>query len=125
MKNNITRRDFLNGVALGTGASMLAPLELLAQDASAAATNYYPPTLTGLRGSHVGSFEVMHALAWGGAKPESHRELGEHYDLVVVGAGVSGLAAARFWQKRMGEDAKILLLDNHDDFARIGLRQAR
>ena len=50
MKNNITRRDFLNGVALGTGASMLAPLELLAQDASAAATNYYPPTLTGLRG---------------------------------------------------------------------------
>ena len=116
MKYRITRRDFLNGVAIGTGTTLLAPAELFAQASSGAPSGYYPPTLTGMRGNHPGSFEVSHALAWSGVKPAEHRNLDEHYDLVIVGAGVSGLAAARFYQKRMGADAKILLLDNHDDF---------
>jgi spermidine dehydrogenase len=116
MKYKITRRDFLNGVAIGAGTSLLAPAELFAQSDPGASSIYYPPTLTGMRGSHPGSFEVMHALAWRGRKPAEHRKLNEHYDLVIVGAGVSGLAAARFYQKRMGPDAKVLLLDNHDDF---------
>ena len=54
---------------------------------------YYPPTRTGMRGSHPGPYEVAHALAWSGQKPARHRKLGEHYDLVIVGAGLSGLAA--------------------------------
>ncbi|MEL7187077.1 MAG: FAD/NAD(P)-binding protein, partial [Pseudomonadota bacterium] len=116
MKYTISRRDFLNGVALGTGTTLLAPSELFAQDPASAPFDYYPPTLSGIRGNHPGSFEVSHALAWSGQKPASYRNPNEHYDLVIVGAGVSGLAAARFYQKRMGADAKILLLDNHDDF---------
>ena len=115
-KYKITRRDFLNGVAIGTGTALLAPAELFAQITADGPSDYYPPILTGVRGNHAGSFEVMHALAWGGQKPAEHRKLDEHYDMVIVGAGVSGLAAARFYQKRMGADAKILLLDNHDDF---------
>ena len=103
----------MNGVAIGTSTTLLAPEVLFAQGAS---SDYYPPLLTGVRGNHAGSFEVMHSLAWAGQKPAEHRQLNEHYDMVVVGAGVSGLAAARFYQKRMGSDAKILLLDNHDDF---------
>ncbi|MDB2554897.1 NAD(P)/FAD-dependent oxidoreductase, partial [Porticoccaceae bacterium] len=75
-----------------------------------------PPTLTGMRGSHEGSYEVAHALAWNGQKPSSYEELDEHYDLVVVGAGQSGLAAAWYYRKKMGPAARILLLDNHDDF---------
>jgi spermidine dehydrogenase len=116
VKYKITRRDFLNGVAIGTGTTLLTPAELFAQDPMSAPSDYYPPTLTGMRGNHPGSFEVSHALAWSGQKPAEHRKHNEHYDLVIVGAGVSGLAAARFYQKRMGPDAKILLLDNHDDF---------
>ncbi len=116
MKFKITRRDFLNGIAIGTGTSLLAPAELFAQIPQGASAVYYPPTLTGIRGNHPGSFEVSHALAWNGNKPTKFRKLGEHYDLVIVGAGVSGLAAARFYQKSMGADASILLLDNHDDF---------
>ena len=116
MKYKITRRDFMNGVAVGTGATLLAPYELFAQAPPGASSIYYPPTLTGMRGNHPGSFEVSHALAFSGVKPAEHRKLDEHYDMVIVGAGVSGLAAARFYQKRMGPDAKILLLDNHDDF---------
>nr|NIL95448.1 NAD(P)-binding protein [Woeseiaceae bacterium]NIP22110.1 NAD(P)-binding protein [Woeseiaceae bacterium]NIS91233.1 NAD(P)-binding protein [Woeseiaceae bacterium] len=116
MKYKITRRDFLNGIAIGTGTTLLAPAELFAQVPSGAPSDYYPPILTGMRGNHPGSFEVSHALAWSGQKPAEYRALDEHYDMVIVGAGVSGLAAARFYQKRVGPDAKILLLDNHDDF---------
>lgn len=116
MRYEITRRDFLNGMGIGTGATLLAPAELFAQLAPDGPSDYYPPILTGMRGNHPGSFEVSHALAWSGVKPAEHRNLGEHYDLVIVGAGVSGLAAARFYQKRTGPDARILLLDNHDDF---------
>jgi spermidine dehydrogenase len=116
MAIQITRRDFINGVAVSTGATLLTPYELFAQAPSAVASAYYPPTRTGIRGNHPGSFEVSHALAWEGKKPAEYKKLDEHYDLVIVGAGVSGLAAARFYQQRMGPTAKILLLDNHDDF---------
>ncbi|MBT7541093.1 MAG: NAD(P)-binding protein [Gammaproteobacteria bacterium] len=79
-------------------------------------STYYPPTLTGMRGSHAGSFEVAHALAWQGQKPDAYESLDEHYDLVVVGAGMSGLAAAWYYLKKAGPEARVLVLDNHDDF---------
>lgn len=116
MAIQITRRDFMNGVAVSTGATLLAPYELFAHAPPGISSVNYPPTKTGMRGNHPGSFEVSHALAWKGVKPAKHRKLDQHYDLVIVGAGVSGLAAARFYQQRKGPDAKILLLDNHDDF---------
>ena len=40
----------------------------------------------------------------------------ETYDLVVVGGGISGLAAAYFYRQKAGNKARILILDNHDDF---------
>ncbi len=107
---SITRRDFLNGVAL-TVASGLTPAAQLA-----AQTRRYPPALTGLRGQHVGSFEVAHALAREGRKfPVEGLPVDESYDLVVVGGGISGLAAA-FFYRRANPSARILILDNHDDF---------
>jgi spermidine dehydrogenase len=115
-KLNISRRDFLNGIALGVAAgSSLSPLELLAAAAKEGAP--YPPALTGMRGSHPGSFEVAHALAWGGKSwPRPETLTDTIYDLVVVGAGHSGLSAACFYRQRVGPQAKILILDNHDDF---------
>ena len=121
MSRQITRRDFCNGIAIGTGISLLSPMDLFGQNAFTIQNPeqpfaYYPPTLTGMRGSHKGSFEVAHALAWTGEKPAKYEKLDEEYDLVIVGAGISGLATAWFYQKKMGSDARILLLDNHDDF---------
>lgn len=124
MKKIITRRDFLNGaaMALATGAT-LSPRDLMALGNSPPTSvtgglppDYYPPTLTGMRGSHKGSFEVAHALAWGGEKPSQYTPLNEEYDLVIVGAGISGLTAAYLYRKKAGPNARILILDNHDDF---------
>ena len=125
MRCPISRRDFLNGVAVGVGGvvagSLLPGLPLtaeaaakLAQDAS----GYDPPALTGMRGSHPGSFEVAHSLRDGTffAHAGNVAENGEAYDLVVVGGGISGLAAAYFYRKLAGKGARILILDNHDDF---------
>ena len=75
----------------------------------------YPPAATGLRGSHPGSFEVAHALRDGERFEVDGLADGDDVDLVVVGAGISGLAAAWFY-RREHPDATILLLDNHDDF---------
>ena len=122
MARHVTRRDFINGVALATGAGMLAtsPLQALEYTGTSQVASFdladYPPVRTGLRGSHEGSFEVAHALAWRGEKPSDYEALDEHYDLAVVGAGMSGLAAAWYYREKMGPNARILLLDNHDDF---------
>ncbi|WP_293937700.1 FAD/NAD(P)-binding protein [Iodobacter sp.] len=117
---SITRRDFLNGVAIAIAAGV-APISLLqaAQGGNALAhkTLSYPPALTGLRGNHPGSFEPAHSIAFGGKQYNfKAAPLEGEYDLVIVGAGISGLAAACFYQQLMGADKKILLLDNHDDF---------
>ena len=121
MERAITRRDFVQGAAVGSagllaaawlpGCGQHAPaLPAAAQDAA----GYSPPRLTGMRGSHPGSFESAHALRDGQALPEP-TQLDEEYDLVVVGAGISGLAAAHFYRSAQ-PNARILLLDNHDDF---------
>ncbi len=113
MRRDITRRDFLNGVALTVGAAMV-PSPLFAHDKE----DDYPPARTGLRGSHVGSFEVMHSVRDGNfwdtaGKPVDTKET---YDLVIVGGGISGLSAAHFFQKVAGPNARILIIENHDDF---------
>jgi len=123
MDSNITRRDFLNGIGIAVGARFIGPdrffLETFGVPDSAFAPEkdpgYYPPAKTGLRGSHVGSFEVAHSLRDGKKWPEA-REEKETYDLIVVGGGMSGLSAAYFYRKAFGPNAKILVLDNHDDF---------
>ncbi|HUE52671.1 MAG TPA: FAD/NAD(P)-binding protein [Terriglobales bacterium] len=136
MGREITRRDFLNGVAVGIGVLALPDLAAALGEPEAAeptsinpsltekqfapekAPDYYPPARTGIRGNHDGTFTFAHKLRdgdfWEGAgKPEA---TGETYDLVVVGAGISGLAAAHFYRKSAGPQARVLILDNHDDF---------
>jgi spermidine dehydrogenase len=126
MDRAITRRDFLNGVGIGVGGAMGANLlhvpgiEAMLQAAafSQDTAGYNPPSLTGMRGSHEGSYDVSHALRDGRFWQSAGQPIDtkETYDLVVVGGGISGLAAAHFYRARAGASARILILDNHDDF---------
>ena len=118
MGRSISRRDFLNGAAAITAVTAMPGGVLASNNESAQAGGVgYPPRRTGLRGSHPGSYEVAHQLARQGRKDwgRVHDAEADVYDLVVVGAGISGLSAAYFYRKEH-PDARILILDNHDDF---------
>jgi spermidine dehydrogenase len=127
MGRAITRRDFLNGVAIGAGgvlasgaigADTLLAAATLDDFAPEKAAGYYPPALMGMRGNHDGTFTFAHRLRDGQSwdSDGAAAKTGEIYDLVVVGGGISGLAAAYFYRKSAGPSARILILDNHDDF---------
>jgi spermidine dehydrogenase len=112
MPHGITRRDFMNGVAIAVAGT--AGLDW-PRAGSAAAEAVYPPGKDGLRGSHVGSFEAAHRLRDGSPFDISQAVVTEKYDLVVVGAGLSGLSAAYFYRQRRPH-ARVLILDTNDDF---------
>ena len=123
MDKRITRRDFLNGFSVAIGSSLLTP----SQDCFASlgtphspfapekSPDYYPPALAGMRGTTDAVMKVGHSLRdgkkWSAPKLDT-----ETYDLIVVGGGISGLSAAYFFRKTAGPRAKILILENHDDF---------
>jgi spermidine dehydrogenase len=117
MDRPINRRDFMNGMAVAVGGMLSGSRWIWAQEQNGSPAAY-PPERTGMRGSHPGSFEIAHALRdgsfWKSAGPpiDTH----EHYDLVVVGGGISGLAAAHFYRERAGVSSRILIIENHDDF---------
>lgn len=125
MDRPITRRDFLNGVALGIGGLALgANLASCSRGGASGITDeqsnvgYHPSAANGMRGDHAGSFDVAHSLRdgtfWQSAGRAINTDSG--YDLIVVGAGISGLAAAHFFRKQAGPKARILILEGHDDF---------
>ena len=116
MNRAIPRRDFLNGVAMAISGALadrtLAGIPLAAQGRE------YPPGLTGLRGNYPDAIAAFGPMERGAYRqfPALDVDTREEYDLVIVGAGISGLAAAYFWRKALGASERILILDNHDDF---------
>src|SRR6202789_4120465 len=112
MSNQINRRDFLSGTALLVAAGLTPLAQIRAEP-----NRSYPPSLTGLRGSHPGSFEIAHQVGREGKSFDiSGLPIEQNFDLVVVGGGISGLAAAWFYREAHGPAARILILENHDDF---------
>ncbi len=143
-QDGISRRDFLDGVAIsaaGLAAAAAAPYMTGAEAALASGgrhcpsprplpPGYYPPTATGPTGTPAEVVKKIYkidgrpdadAAARHSAKPGPGihvpiRDACETYDCVIVGAGASGLAAAKFYRDRFGEHAKVLVLDPLPDF---------
>lgn len=123
MVKRFNRRQFLTASAAVASSAWLSGYtvpkyrEINAANAVEVAkkVSTYPPELLGLRGDHNGSQNFAHSVA---LRKQSYALTGkteETYDLIVVGAGISGLAAAYRYLKSKPQ-AKILILDNHDDF---------
>ncbi|MGB5247510.1 MAG: FAD/NAD(P)-binding protein [Woeseia sp.] len=117
LKRAIDRRQFCQGTAVGLLANLLPyATEAAFHGSPEISGNYYPPAALGLRGAHPGSFEVAHGLVHEGRSWPNAQTTGEEtFDLVVIGGGLSGLAAAWFFRREQ-PNAKILILENHDDF---------
>jgi spermidine dehydrogenase len=125
MGRRITRRDFLDGAALTvagvTAATLLPGLGGTAAAATRPAGAHggpaadYPPTRTGIRGQQPGAYDVGHAVRDGNFDAGRVSDTGERYDLVVVGGGISGLAAAYYYRKAHGRGARVLVLEALDD----------
>jgi len=134
-KNNsaqftLSRREFLDGASATLGVAAIASISSAAATTAAQAATQvaaavdaatppmnstnYPPGLQGLRGQPVPAREIPHAIRDGGTF-EDAADTKETYDLIVVGAGVSGLAAAYFYKKKLPR-ARILVLEAADDF---------
>jgi hypothetical protein len=114
----ITRRDFLSGVAiLGAGGLSGSLVRPAVAEPRAVGASRYPPALTGFRGCHPAAAEAAHK-AVASLFPDFGPVTGpvEAFDLVVIGAGISGLASAHFYRRQVQRDARILILDIHDDF---------
>lgn len=115
MDRPIGRRDFLNGVALTVGATALG--SAFPGVSFGATPPGDPAALTGLRGHSETAMNIMHAVRdgtfWNTAPQPTASN--ESYDLVVVGGGISGLAAALLYRQNK-PDSRVLILENNDDF---------
>jgi len=118
MDRPIARRDFLQGAALGIAGTALGGCPGISKKSRPAAPGPYPPELMGLRGQDMVAAELGHRVRNGDFDelPADVVDTGEDYDLVVVGAGLAGLTAAYVYHREMKGRARILILDNHDDF---------
>ncbi len=118
-KQAINRRDFLIGTALAAGLLSISPAQAIAEGLLKTSDDLwtYPPLKTGMRGAHPGSFEKAHDyIRFDNSYKKPKNFTDKPYDLVIVGGGLSGLTAAVLAKRKLGANARILVLDNHDDF---------
>lgn len=118
LRSNIERRDFLNSTLIAAGAVLMNP-------GASALKALSPEGWTGYGG--VGDYAASNGNTYGvmtaghqirdhvvnPASAQSASDTGEVFDCVVVGGGISGLAAALFFARSTQGKKTCLMLDNH------------
>lgn len=117
----ITRRDFVNGVLMSTGAFASAASASAAASPAAAESH---DVFTGYGG--VGDYALANGNTWPVVQAAHRLRDGRYdaaalagakaagdFDLVVVGGGIAGLSAAHYYLKAVGGGRRLLLLENH------------
>ena len=118
MNEQITRRDFVNGILVGAGGGMIlgsAPRPARSADSDlftgyggvgdyAKANGNTWPVIQAAHRIRDGAYD---SAALQGAAPAGQ------FDLVVVGGGIAGLSAAYYFKKAAGQNRRVLLLENH------------
>lgn len=124
--HNISRRDFVNGTLVGAGAALLtsvAPGCSTTPGGSSATTDPWDGysgvgDYAGANGNVASVRDAAHLVRDGQAESmlrEAH-DTGEHYDLVIIGGGFSGIGAAYQFFKDHGKEKKCLIIENHPVF---------
>jgi spermidine dehydrogenase len=132
MGAEITRRDFLNTVALGTGAALLGTPAPAFRGRPHGGPLRPPPADAGdpihpwTGDPGIGDYKISNGNTWDvvsaahGLRDGTYErqmagatDTGETYDLVIVGGGFSGTVAAYTFLKETGRQHTCLLLDNH------------
>jgi spermidine dehydrogenase len=123
MDQNITRRDFLNATLLASGSLLLSPVspaKLLGASAPDDDWTGYGGVgdYANSNGNTRAVLEAGHRIRDGAFEdtPANVIETGETYDCVIIGGGISGLAAALIFQRQAGEGKTCLVIDNHPIF---------
>jgi len=120
----ITRRDILNASLLGAGAALLHGCGGASSGGETAAAGpgaewNGPSGIGDYRGSNGTTWQTMeagHRIRDGAfADAAKIRDTGEHYDLIIVGGGFSGLGALHAFRKKHPRGT-CLLLDNQEVF---------
>jgi spermidine dehydrogenase len=115
----ITRRDFLNGTLLASGAALVSaacPYQLMAAEDWDG-----EPGIGDYADANGNTHQVMadghmirdHVFD---RNPAAIQDTAETYDCVIVGGGISGLSAALFYQQATSAKKSCLVLENHPIF---------
>jgi len=129
MDQAITRRDFLGSTLLAAGAQLIEPFSPAhffaahpEQSPPGAAEDWNGYGGIGEYGQSNGNtWEVLsagHRLRDSQNQPDASSiyDTGELYDCVIVGGGISGLAAGIFFLRQAATNARVLVLENHAIF---------
>src|SRR5258708_14705043 len=122
MDQGITRRDFVNASLLASGGLLLnpvSPADLLAAKTDDDWTGYGGiGDYANSNGNTLRVLEAGHQIRDGLFENLSANviDTGETYDCVIVGGGISGLAAALIFLRQAGEGRSCPVLDNHPIF---------
>ncbi len=120
MDRIISRRDFLNSTLIASGSLLMtsaSPLQLLAEQDDWSGYGGVGDYSTS-NGNTIEVLSAGHRIRDGEFDrfPANVVDTGEVFDCVVVGGGISGLAAALFFLRKSGKNRTCLVLDNHPIF---------